>query len=113
MVEGRPDIAAFLARTGMNQSELARRLGTTSANVSKWVRGEGVPSYGICVSLLKMGMTQEELFGDEFPDITLADLKGMSPVNKNDYVSGTPEHEFDKKVEDSVIRLLGNLFVKK
>lgn len=63
MVEGRPDIAAFLARTGMNQSELARRLGTTSANVSKWVRGEGVPSYGICVSLLKMGMTQEELFG--------------------------------------------------
>ena len=65
MVEGRPDIAAFLARTGMNQSELARRLGTTSANVSKWVRGEGVPSYGICVSLLKMGMTIGELFGDE------------------------------------------------
>ena len=63
MVEGRPDIAAFLARTGMNQSGLARMLGTTSANVSKWVRGEGVPSYGICFSLVKMGMTTEELFG--------------------------------------------------
>ena len=63
MVEGRPDIGAFLARTGMNQSELARKLGTTSANVSKWVRGEGVPSYGICAALLKMGITIEELFG--------------------------------------------------
>ena len=63
MVEGRPDIAAFLARTGMNQSELARRLGTTSAKVSKWVRGEGVPSYGICAAMLKIGATQEEIFG--------------------------------------------------
>lgn len=63
MVEGRPDIGAFLARTGMRQSELARSLGTTPANVSKWIRGDGVPSYAMCAAMLKIGATQEEIFG--------------------------------------------------
>lgn len=107
-------IQEFMDRKGIkNQEELAAILGLSQSAISAWNAGTNAPKHKTCVQLLKMGMTFRELFGDEFPDITLADLKGMSPVNKNDYVSGTPEHEFDKKVEDSVIRLLGNLFVKK
>lgn len=107
-------IQEFMDRKGIkNQEEPAAILGLSQSAISAWNAGTNAPKHKTCVQLLKMGMTFRELFGDEFPDITLADLKGMSPVNKNDYVSGTPEHEFDKKVEDSVIRLLGNLFVKK
>lgn len=107
-------IQEFMDRKGIkNQEELAAILGISQSAVSAWNAGTNTPKHKTCVQLLKMGMTFRELFGDEFPDITLADMKGMSPVNKGDYDSGTPEREFDKKVEDSVIRLLGNLFVKK
>jgi len=107
-------INEFMERKGIkNQTELAKTLGLTQGAISSWNSGVRSPTHEMCVQLLKMGMTFRELFGDEFPDITLADMKGMSPVNKSDYDSGSPEHEFDKKVEDSVIRLLGNLFVKK
>jgi len=107
-------INEFMERKGIkNQTELAKTLGLTQGAISSWNSGVRSPTHEMCVQLLKMGMTFRELFGDEFPDITLADMKGTSPVNKSDYDSGSPEHEFDKKVEDSVIRLLGNLFVKK
>lgn len=97
-----------------NQTELAKMLGISQAAISSWNSGVRSPTHETCVQLLKMGMTFRELFGEDFPDITLADMKEMS-VGKNveKFEKGTPEHEFDKKVEDSVVRLLGNLFAKK
>ena len=107
-------IQEFMERKGIrNQTELAKTLGLTQGAVSSWNSGARAPTHEMCVQLLKMGMTFRELFGDDFPDITLADLKEISVGKRSGYDNGTPEHEFDKKVEDSVLRMFSNLFKQK
>lgn len=59
----------FLRRKGLTQTALARIVGTTPANVSKWVVGLGVPSYEFCQKLIASGMTTEELFGVPSPAV--------------------------------------------
>lgn len=57
-------IQKFMERLGIrNQAELAARLGLTQAAVSAWNAGVRKPAYEVCVQLLEMGMTVEELFG--------------------------------------------------
>lgn len=108
-------IQEFMDRKGIKkQEELASILGLSQSAISAWNAGTNAPKHRTCVQLLKMGMTFRELFGEDFPDITLADMKEMSAgTNVEKFEKDTPEHEFDKKVEDSVVRLLGNLFAKK
>lgn len=57
------NLFSFLSRNKMSQAELAKSLDTSPANVNRWAKGEGVPSYELCVKLLELGMTNEELFG--------------------------------------------------
>ena len=71
----------------MSQADLAKDLDTTPANVNRWAKGEGVPSYELCVKLLEKGMTTEELFGITIlPEITMED-------------------EFDRRVKTSLFGL--------
>lgn len=61
-------IKDFIRRVGIaDQSELAGRLGVTSNTVSMWANGKRCPTYETCLTLLRMGMTVEELFGEPFP----------------------------------------------
>lgn len=60
------DILAFLKRKGMTQSDLAKVLKVSGANVNKWVSGKGYPSYEMCRKLIKLGITCEELFGEPY-----------------------------------------------
>lgn len=72
----------------MSQSDLAKSLDTTPANVNRWAKGEGVPSYELCVKLLEQGMTTEELF-----DLTLP-----KQVSESDYL------DLERKVKDIIIK---------
>ncbi len=74
----------------MSQSDLAKSLDTTPANVNRWAKGEGVPSYELCVKLLEQGMTTEELF-----DLTLP-----KQVSESDYL------DLERKVKDIIIKAL-------
>ncbi|MBR6448385.1 MAG: helix-turn-helix domain-containing protein [Fibrobacter sp.] len=56
-------INGFLARKKIGQADLARRVGTSPANVNKWCKGEGVPSWELCRRLAMLGMTFREIFG--------------------------------------------------
>lgn len=56
------DFLKFLGRCGKSQAEIAKILNTSPANVNRWAKGEGYPSYELCAELLKLGMTIEELF---------------------------------------------------
>ena len=78
----------ILDKKKMSQADLAKALDTTPANVNRWAKGEGVPSYELCVKLLEQGMTTEELFGITIlPEITMED-------------------ELDRRVKDIIIRAL-------
>jgi len=59
-------IYEFMQRKGIrNQQEFADILGLTQSTISAWNAGVRNPTYEICVELLKMGMTTDELFGVE------------------------------------------------
>ena len=42
------DLFSYLTRKKMSQSDLAKTLDTTPANVNRWANGEGVSSYELC-----------------------------------------------------------------
>ena len=87
-MERKLDLFSYLTRKKMSQADLAKSLDTTPANVNRWAKGEGVPSYELCVKLLEQGMTTEELFGLTLPQ----------PVSDID--------ELERKVKDIIIKAL-------
>ena len=74
------DLLSFLRRVNMTQAELSKALDTTPGNVNRWAKREGVPSFGLCKELLKLGMTPRELFGEEIDELIKANyLKARDP----------------------------------
>lgn len=52
---------------GLNQPELALKIGTSQANISRWERGEVLPNIDFCVQLANcFGITLDELLGIEY-----------------------------------------------
>lgn len=84
-------IYEFMERAGIrNQQDLANRLGLTQSAISAWNSGVRFPTYETCAQLLQMGMTVYELFGVEYTE---------KPKE-------TEKDDFDKKVKDSLIRII-------
>lgn len=86
-------IQEFIERMGMKGHEdLAKRIGVKKGTVSSWSSGDRTPTYDMCVKLLELGMTVEELFGKPY----------QSSVGKT--------HEaFDDKVEDAMRRMFAKI----
>ena len=61
------DINGFIRRMGVDGHEgLARMLDTTKKAVDSWSSGDRSPTYDMCVKLLELGMSVEELFGKPY-----------------------------------------------
>lgn len=61
-------IYEFLKRTGIgDRDELAKRLGVSRKAVDSWSSGGRNPTYDMCIQLMELGMTVEELFGYPYP----------------------------------------------
>ena len=90
-------IDSFMKRLGCkNQQELADKLGMSQGAVSAWGSGTRSPRYEDCVRLLQMGMTVEELFGeDAAKSVAVSNFK----IDEN-------TEEFDAKVKESMLRIL-------
>lgn len=83
----------FINRVGIaDHHELALKLGTKKSRVDSWSAGSRTPTYDMCVKLLELGMTVEELFGKPY----------LSSVGKS--------HEMlDIKVEDALKRAFAKI----
>ena len=58
------NIQGFIDRVGIaDHFELAAKLGVKKSTVDSWSSGARTPTYDVCVKLLDLGMTVEELFG--------------------------------------------------
>lgn len=55
----------FSERTGKTFSAIAQELDLTPSLVSQWHRGKSMPGYDHVCKLLDLGMSFEELFGEE------------------------------------------------
>lgn len=82
---------AFAKRIGMKQGQLARELGIKPETIYKWNSGENAPTYEVIYRLKKMGITDMELFGEDFPP------------------SAKTEGEMDAAVAESLKRLVANI----
>ena len=60
-------VQEFINRVGISShEELAEKLGVEKGTVSSWSSGVRNPTYKVCIKLLDMGMTVEELFGKDY-----------------------------------------------
>jgi transcriptional regulator with XRE-family HTH domain len=59
------DIAKFAHRAGFKYRELAEELGTSTSLVGQVARGKSKFSYENVVKLIELGITAEELLGEE------------------------------------------------
>ena len=68
----------FLARTGLTQVGLSRKILTSDARVNQWIHGRGSdPSITLALLALE-GMTLEEMFGKEIVDKLVANSRDCS-----------------------------------
>lgn len=67
------DIKSFIERLGMRKADLCRALGMDpqSSLMSSYEKGRSDPSYDKCEKLIRLGITAQELFGEELGKILL------------------------------------------
>lgn len=82
------DCNSFLNRKGWKQRELAQRLNIGTSTVGMWCTGKSTPSYDVIVKLFKLGVTMEELFGEE-----------IGKLVKNHYLSSLGNSEFHEGLD--------------
>lgn len=79
----------FMERAGFrNQTEFAKKLNLTQSAISAWVSGARAPTYETCKELLKMGMTVQELFGDDIAQSVGEPPKASDGKSFNDFCEG-------------------------
>ena len=61
-------VKEFVARVGVTQKELAKKVGVKPETVYKWAAGSSTPTYDVVYQLKKMGITDYELFGETFAE---------------------------------------------
>ena len=60
------NIVKFLKKAGLTQRELAERVGTTEASMSRYVRGDRVPKASICIKIANvLNCNVEDLYSIE------------------------------------------------
>lgn len=78
------DLKSYLNRTGFSKADLCRKLGldAKSSLLSSYEKGRSDPSYDMCVKLLQLGMTVEELFGVNY--MPLDNSNEQNPIKITD-----------------------------
>lgn len=115
----------FLTRNSLTQEAAGALFDCSKANVNKIKSGKSLPSIESLFSLVEAGMTLEEIFGeklarklyDSFGDPVLLP-EGNEAEKRQGLLSGVQnsamtEDEFDQKMKGSLLRLLGNLDIRK
>lgn len=90
---GMVKVQEFINRVGIaDHFELAAKIGVKKSTVDSWSSGSRTPTYDVCVKLLELGMTVEELFGKPYlPSV------------------GKAHETLDNKVEDALKRMFAKI----
>lgn len=86
-------VQKFIKRVGIaDHDALADKLGISRKAVDSWSSGSRNPTYDMCVKLLDLGMTVEELFGKAYQSS-----------------ASTADEDFERKATFFVKKLLSNI----
>lgn len=113
-------LSNFMDRKGYKSKEIAKILGITDASASTMANGKTLPRFEKVFTLVEKGMTLEEIFGADLArklmdsyKIEGADVDNIDIFKELPNPSGMTEEEFDQKMKGSLLRLLGNLDIRK
>ena len=67
-------VKEFVARIGITQKELAQKLGVKKETVYKWADGTNSPTLETARELKRLGITDYELYGEEFNNSSVMDM---------------------------------------
>lgn len=75
------DIKTFIERKGMRKADLCRVFGLDpkSSLMSSYEKGRSDPSYDKCEKLIRLGITAQELFGEELGKILIENSLEQTP----------------------------------
>lgn len=68
MDEVRFRVKEFVARLGITQKELAKKLNVKKETVYKWADGTNTPTYDMILKLKRLGCTDYELYSETFSE---------------------------------------------
>lgn len=100
-------LGRILSEKGLNQVELAEKVGVSHASVNRWIAGKDFPRYGKLKKLIRiLGVTPTELLGD-FPSVSIvqADIK---PLDKEQFLAALEKEGLPPEVIEIIRRLHGD-----
>ena len=85
------DFAKFFLKSHLRLREVAEQTGASTSLVGNWNSGKAVPSYEKIARLIEIGMTAQELFGDELGDLLVKNSSKEKPLDKEQVMSAVRE----------------------
>ena len=103
------DIKSLIERLGMRKADLCRALGIDpqSSLMSSYEKGRSDPSYDKCEKLIRLGITAQELFGEELGKILLENslpLVAPKAVPPQDYLEDPAFREGVKLLVEETLK---------
>lgn len=85
------DCSTFLSRKRLKQRQLAEMLKKDVSTVGCWCSGKNVPSYVMQAELIKLGVTAQEMFGDELGTLLIQNSSPDKPASKREILAAVKE----------------------
>lgn len=98
---------SFLERKGLSKSDAARLLGAAPAMMTEWMKGKANPTYKYLKKLCKIGMTAQEMFGDELGGELVKNSSGAAIVPPPEIFNDPAFQEGIKNVVEEILKSNG------
>ena len=99
------DWKKFLTRKGLKNSEAARLIGAAPAMITEWIKGKSLPTYKYLKKLSDIGMTAQEMFGEEIGTKLVQNSSATPPAENSSTNSFMETPEFKAKLAQSIKEL--------
>lgn len=78
------DFPKFTHRLKLKQREVSEKTGISAGLIGNWASGKAVPSYEKIGRLIEIGMTAQELFGEELGNLLVKNSAIEKRITKSD-----------------------------
>lgn len=85
------DFAKFVSRRKLKQREVAAAIGASTGLIGIWATGRSVPSYEKLAKLIELGMTAQEMFGEELGNLLVKNSNPERPADKSEILAAVKE----------------------
>lgn len=85
------DYPKFSARKNFKLRDVAQKIGASVGLVGNWNSKVATPSYEKLAKLIELGMTAQEMFGEELGDLLVKNSQQELPASKGEILAAVKE----------------------